>query len=74
MLECIENLDVKALEDYECVVFEYKDDTIDFGMPIELLVKMIRPDAVNIVYVDRIIDVETGLYLTEFNKGKVFAE
>ena len=55
-------------------MFEYKDDTIDFCMPIELLAKMIRPDAVNIVYVDRIIDVETELYLTEFDKEKVFAE
>lgn len=73
MLWCIENLDVKALEDYECSVFGYKDDTIDFCMSIELLAKMIRPDAVNIVYVDKIIDVETGLYLTEFEKEKVFA-
>lgn len=74
MLWCIENLDVKALEDYEYSVFEYNDDTIDFCMPLELLVKMIRPDAVDIIYVDRIIDVETGLYLTEFDEGKVFAE
>ena len=74
MLWCIENLEVKALEDYECSVFEYKDDTIDFCMPIELLAKMIRPDAVNIVYVDKIIDAETGLYMTEFDKEKVFAE
>ena len=74
MLWCIENLDVKALKDYEYSVFEYKDDTIDFCMPVELLAKMIRPDVVNIVYVDRIIDAETGLYLTEFDKEKVFAE
>lgn len=74
MLWCIENLDIKALEDYECSVFGYKDDTIDFSMPIELLAKMIRPDAVNIVYVDRIIDAESKLYLTEFDKENVFAE
>lgn len=74
MLWCIENLNVKALEDYESSVFEYKDDTIDFCMSIELLAKMIRPDAVNIVYVDKIIDVETALYLTEFDKENVFAE
>lgn len=74
ILWCIGNLDVKALEDYECSVFEYKDDTIDFCMPIELLAKMIRPDIVDIVYVDRIIDVGTELYLTEFDKEKVFAE
>ena len=61
-------------EDHECSVFEYTDDTIDFCMPIELLVKIVRPDVVNIVYVDRVIDAETGLYLTEFDKAKVFAE
>lgn len=74
MLWCVENLHVKALEDYGYSVFEYKDDFIDFCMPVELLAKMIRPDVVNIVYVDRVIDVETGLYLTEFDKEKVFAE
>lgn len=74
MLWCIENLNVKALEDYESSVFGYKDDTIDFCMSIELLAKMIRPDTVNIVYVDKIIDAETGLYMTEFDKEKVFAE
>ena len=74
ILWCIGNLDVKALEDYECSVFEYKDDTIDFCISLELLAKMIRPDAVDIVYVDGIIDVETELYLTEFDKEKVFAE
>lgn len=72
MLWCIENLDVKALEDYGCSVFGYKDDTIDFCMSIELLAKIIRPDTVNIVYVDKIIDAETGLYMTEFDKEKVF--
>lgn len=74
ILWCIENLDVKALEDYEYSVFEYKDDTIDFCISLELLAKMIRPDAVDIVYVDGIIDAETDLYLTEFEKDKVFAE
>lgn len=74
MLWCIENLDIKALEDHDCSVFGYKDDTIDFCMSIELLAKMIRPDAVNIVYVDKIIDAEIGLYMTEFDKEKVFAE
>ena len=72
ILWCIANLDVKALEDYGCSVFGYKDDTIDFCMSIELLAKIIRPDTVNIVYVDKIIDAETGLYMTEFDKEKVF--
>lgn len=74
MLWCIENLEVKALEDYEYSVFEYRNDTIDFCVSIELLVKMIRPDTVNTIYIDRIIDVETGLYLTEFDRERVFAE
>ena len=74
ILWCTENLDVKALEDYEYSIFEYKDDTIDFCMPVELLAKIIRPDVVDIVYVDKIIDVETGLYLTEFDNERVFAE
>lgn len=34
---------------------------------------MITPDAVNIVYMDRMFDVETELYLTEFDKKNVFA-
>ena len=72
ILWCIENLDVKALEDYECSVFEYKDDTIDFCMPIELLAKMIRPDIVDIVYVDGIVVCEEEVYITDVDGQEVF--
>lgn len=74
MIWCINNLDVTALEDYEFEVFGYFDGVIDFSMGIELLAKIIKPAAVSTIYTDRLIDLETGLYLTEFNKDKVFKE
>lgn len=74
MLWCVENLEVNALEDYEFDVFGLCDGVIDFSMGIELLVKIIKPDAVSTIFTDRIIDFETGLYLTEFDKEKVFEE
>ncbi len=72
MLWCIENLDVDTLEDYEFDVFGLCDDVIDFSMGIELLVKLIKPDAINTIYTDRIIDIEKGSYMTEFDSEKVF--
>lgn len=74
MMWCIENLKIQVLEDYECSVFSMFSDTIKFDMPLELLVKLIRPDAVDTIYIDKIIDVETESYLTEFDKKKVFSE
>ena len=74
MIWCIENLNVEAMEDYENAVFSMYEDTIKFDMSLELLVKILKPDAVDTIYTDRLIDVETGLYLTEFNKEKVFEE
>ena len=74
MLWCIQNLDVDALEDYEFDVFGLCDGVIDFSMGIELLVKLIKPDAVSTIFTDRLIDLETGLYLTDFDKEKVFEE
>lgn len=74
ILWCVENLGVKVLEDYECSVFSMFSDTIKFDMPLELLVKLIRPDTVDTIYIDKIIDVETEDYLTEFDKKKVFSE
>lgn len=74
ILWCVENLGVKVLEDYECSVFSMFSDTIKFDMPLELLVKLIRPDAVDTIYIDKIIDVETEDYLTVFDKKKVFSE
>lgn len=74
MIWCIQNLNVTALEDYEYEVFGYFDCVIDFSMGIELLAKIIKPDAVSTIYTDKLIDVETGLYLTEFDSEKVFKE
>lgn len=74
MIWCIYNLNVEAIEDYEMAVFSMYEDTIKFDMPLELLVKMIKPDAVSTIYTDRIIDVETGMYITEFDSEKVFEE
>lgn len=74
MIWCIENLNVEAMEDYENAVFSMYEDTIKFDMSLELLVKILKPDAVDTIYTDRLIDVETGLYLTEFDKEKVFEE
>lgn len=73
-LWCIENLKVEAMEDYEHSVFSMYGDTIKFDMSLELLVKLIRPDMVETIYVDNIIDFETGMILTEFEKEKVFEE
>lgn len=74
MLWCIENLEVTAIEDYEWEIFGYHGDTVNFAMSTELLVKIIKPEKVSTIYTDRIIDVETGMVLTDFDKEKVFAE
>ncbi|MBQ2886427.1 MAG: hypothetical protein IJE43_22135 [Alphaproteobacteria bacterium] len=72
MLWCIENLKVDVLEDYEYEIFGYHDEPINFSMPIELLVKIMKPESVSTIYIDKIIDVETGRYLTKFDEKKVF--
>ena len=72
MVWCIENLNVTALEDYEYAVFGYYGESIDFSMSIELLIKIIKPDAISTIYTDRVIDIETGSYMTEFDSEKVF--
>ncbi len=74
ILWCIENLNVDVMEDYEDSVFSMYGDTVKFDMSLELLVKLIRPDKVDTIYVDNVIDVETGMILTEFEKEKVFEE
>lgn len=74
MIWCIENLNVEAMQDYETSVFSMYEDTINFDMPLELFVKVIKPDTVSTIFSDRIIDVETGLYLTDFDSEKVFEE
>lgn len=74
MIWCIQNLKVEALEDYEFAVFSYFDGVIDFDMSIELLAKIIKPDAVSTIYTDKLIDLETGQYMTDFDEEKVFKE
>lgn len=74
MIWCIENFPVTEIEDYEYDVIGCDLDTIQFSVPIELLIKMIRPDAVSTVYVDKIVDAENDGYLTNVKDMKVFAE
>lgn len=74
MFWCIENLEVGALEDYEYEVFGCHKDSIDFSMSIELLAKIIKPSTVDTIYTDRLIDIETGMYLTDVKDMKVFVE
>ena len=74
MIWCIQNMDVTALEDYEYEVFGYFDDTINFSMTCELLVKIIKPDAVSTIFTDKLIDLETLESITDFDSEKVFEE
>lgn len=74
MIWCINNLNVEVMEDYEHSVFSMYEDTIKFDMSLELLVKLLKPETVSTIYTDKIIDVETGMVLTDFDKEKVFAE
>ena len=74
MIWCIENLNVDVLEDYEHSVFSMYEDTIKFDMSLELFVKIIKPEKVSTIFTDKLIDLETGLYLTEFEKEKVFEQ
>lgn len=69
---CVENLKVESLEDYEYEVFGYHSDTIDFEIGIELLVKMIKPDSSDTVFVDGIVEFEEDVYITDFDSQKVF--
>lgn len=71
---CITNLKVTEIEDYEYDVIGCDLDTIQFSVPIELLIKMIRPDAVSTVYIDNIVDFEHDGYLTDVKDMKVFVE
>lgn len=69
---CIEHLTVESLEDYEYEVFGYRGNTINFEIGIELLVKMIKPDASNTVYVDGMVEFEEEVYITDIDGQKVF--
>lgn len=74
MIWCIQNMDVEALEDYEFNVFGYYSETINFQMGIELLAKILKPDAVSTIYTDKLIDLETMQSISEFDSEKVFKE
>lgn len=74
MIWCIQNLKVEALEDYEFSVFSYFDRIINFDMSVELLAKIIKPDAVSTIYTDKLIDLETMQSITDFDSEKVFEE
>lgn len=74
MIWCMQNLDVDVLEDYEYEVIGYHGDTIDFSMPVELLLKLILPKTISTIFTDKIIDVEKDLYVTDFDEDKVFEE
>lgn len=64
---CIENLKVESLEDYEYDVFHYRSDTIDFEIGIELLVKMLKPDSSDTVFVDGIVEFKEDVYITSID-------
>lgn len=69
---CIENLKIGALEDYEYDVLDFRSDTVEFEVSTELLVKMIRPDASDTVYVDGIVVSEEDVYITDVDGQEVF--
>lgn len=74
MLWCIENLNIEVMEDYEHSVFSMYEDTIKFDMSLELLIKILKPEKVSTIFTDKLIDVETGTIITDFDKEKVFEE
>lgn len=74
MIWCIENLDVEVMEDYENSVFSMYEDTIKFDMSLELLMKIIKPEKISTIFTDKLIDIEIGRILTDFEKEKVFEE
>lgn len=74
MIWCIENLSVTEIEDYEYDVIGCDLETIKFSVSIELLVKMIRPDAVSTLFIDKVVEIDNECYLTDVKDMRVFAE
>lgn len=70
---CIQNLNMKGIEDYEFDVLGYHSDAIDLRIHTDLLVKMIVPDAVDTIFTDQIIDMEKLVWITDVSDMKVFA-
>lgn len=74
MIWCIENLPVTEIEDYEYDVIDCDLKTIKFSVSIELLIKMIRPDAVSTLFIDKVVEIDNECYLTDVKDMRVFAE
>ena len=74
MIWCIENLPVTEIEDYEYNVIGCDLETIKFSVPIELLIKMIRPDAVSTLFIDKVVEIDNECYLTDVKDMRVFTE
>mgnify|MGYP000143577462 CR=1 FL=1 len=74
MLWCIENLPVTEIEDYEYDVIGCDLKTIKFSVSIEFLIKMIRPDAVSTLFIDKVVEIDNECYLTDVKDMRVFAE
>ena len=74
MIWCIENLPVTEIEDYEYDVIGCDLKTIKFSVSIELLIKMIRPDAVSTLFIDKVVEIDNECYLTDVKDMKVFSE
>lgn len=74
MIWCIENLPATEIEDYEYDVIGCDLKTIKFSVSIELLIKMIRPDAVSTLFIDKVVEIDNECYLTDVKDMRVFAE
>lgn len=70
---CIQNLNMKGIEDYEFDVLGYHSDAIDLRIHTDLLVKMIVPDAIDTIFTDQIIDLEKLVWITDVSDMRVFA-
>ena len=71
---CIQNLNMKGIEDYEFDVLGYHSDAIDLRIHTDLLVKMIVPDAIDTIFTDQIIDLEKLVWITDVSDMRVFAQ
>lgn len=70
---CIQNLNMKGIEDYEFDVLGYHSDAIDLRIHTDLLIKMIVPDAIDTIFTDQIIDLEKLVWITDVSDMRVFA-
>ena len=71
---CIQNLNMKGIEDYEFDVLGYHSDAIDLRIHTDLLVKMIVPDAIDTIFTDQIIDLEKLVWITDVSDMRVFVQ